>query len=283
MTSTKTTLLPPPAWLSDDVECFGVIEAIDVPEHRINVASAGLPGIVFQHLNGHSAIDQIAVRSGTAMPPTLFLNGASLDRSVMTFSAGSYTTTHITLKPQAVQTLFGLNALALTDDWTDLSEFGGATLNERLLETSDPQARLCLLVDFLTCRLEQMKARDLLVEESLRLIARNFATVTVRSLLESLNLSERQFERRFSQVVGLTPNAFIRIRRFNKALRLIRSGQYQSLTDIAHALHFYDQSHFIREIKAFSGFTPKDLWRVSQSTLPPSVRETAEHPLPVAH
>jgi tRNA isopentenyl-2-thiomethyl-A-37 hydroxylase MiaE len=33
----------------------------------------------------------------------------------------------------------------------------------------------------------------------------------------------------------------------------------ETLTVVAHALGFHDQSHFIRDIKAFSGLTPKSL------------------------
>jgi AraC-like DNA-binding protein len=39
----------------------------------------------------------------------------------------------------------------------------------------------------------------------------------------------------------------------------MKTGRFGRLTDVAHALNFYDQSHFIRDIKAFSGVTPKSL------------------------
>jgi len=52
---------------------------------------------------------------------------------------------------------------------------------------------------------------------------------------------------------------YIRVKRFNEAIRLIKTGQFERLTDVAYALNFYDQSHFIRDIKAFSGMTPKSL------------------------
>jgi AraC-like DNA-binding protein len=99
--------------------------------------------------------------------------------------------------------------------------------------------------------------RDTLIEESLRLIERDVACVSVRFLLERLNISERHFERRFAQAVGVSPQAYIRVRRFNEAVRLIKAGQYRRLTDVAYALNYYDQSHLIRDVSAFSGLTPK--------------------------
>jgi AraC-like DNA-binding protein len=99
----------------------------------------------------------------------------------------------------------------------------------------------------------------MLVEESLRLIHKNIGFISVKSLLEDLHISERQFERRFIQTVGISPQSYIRVKRFNEAIRLIKAKQYKWLTEIAYALNYYDQSHLIREISAFSGVTPKNL------------------------
>ena len=83
--------------------------------------------------------------------------------------------------------------------------------------------------------------------------------MTVRTLLEKFEISERQFERRFSQTVGVSPYAYIRVKRFNEAIRLMKTRQCTTLTEIAYALNFHDQSHFIRDIKAFTGITPGSL------------------------
>ena len=97
------------------------------------------------------------------------------------------------------------------------------------------------------------------MEESLRLIQNHVGTMTVRTLLEQFEISERQFERRFLQTVGISPYAYIRVKRFNEAIRLMKTRQCATLTEIAYALNFHDQSHFIRDIKAFTGSTPSSL------------------------
>ena len=79
------------------------------------------------------------------------------------------------------------------------------------------------------------------------------------SLREYLHLSERQLEKRFNQTVGISPQLYIRIKRVNEAFKLMDTGKYERLVDIAYELNFYDQSHFIRDIKAFSGLTPKGI------------------------
>jgi transcriptional regulator GlxA family with amidase domain len=177
----------------------------------------------------------------------------------MNHKKGPYTTIQVILKPHALQTLLGINASALTNGLVELQEFSSHSFTEQLFEANNEQEQLALLTSFLVTQLKQEKTRDTLVEESLHLIHQNIGAIHLKSLLERLNISERQFERRFSQTVGVSPQLYIRVKRFNEAVRLMKTGQFEALTAVAHALGFHDQSHFIRDIKVFSGLTPKSL------------------------
>lgn len=259
MEPVKFRILPPPPILENDVEAFRISEHTGVEALRVNVAPNALPGIVFQmDATGRPAIESIAVRSGAETATTaLFIHGAGVEPSVMRFARGSYITIQAILKPHALQSLFGLNAAALSNNLVELGEISANDLADRLLDAVGNTQRLALIVDFLSARLRDSHPRDTLIGESLRLIERDVACVSVRFLLERLNISERHFERRFAQAVGVSPQAYIRVRRFNEAVRLIKAGQYRRLTDVAYALNYYDQSHLIRDVSAFSGLTPK--------------------------
>ena len=171
----------------------------------------------------------------------------------MHYKKGSFTCIQVVFKPHALNTLFEVNAARLSNGWTQLQEFGASDLGDRLLNTDDEQQCLTLLIHFLSARLEQVNARDLLVEESLRFIHKNISSLHVKDVLQYVYLSERQFERRFTQAVGISPQSYIRVKRFQEAIRLIKAGQFARLTEIAYALNFSDQSHFIRDM------TPGDL------------------------
>ncbi len=260
MSSVKFTILSAPEILKNDVECFRIVEYTGEEGLAIQVSPNGVPGIVFQQNNGRSALEQIITHSGrTACPPPLFLYGPGTEPSVMHYKRGSSTTTQVIFKPHALQTLLGINASRLSDGWADLHEFSAEDLQVQLIEAKNEQERMTLLTSFLLARFKQAKTRDTLVEESLRFIHKNIGSIHVKYLLDYLNISERQFERRFTQTVGLSPHLYIRVKRFNEAIRLIKTRQFERLTDVAYALNFSDQSHFIRDIKAFSGMTPKSL------------------------
>ncbi len=256
----KFETIPIPEILRQDVACIRVTEHTGHERLAINVCLNGLPGIVFEHHNGYSPVEIITTHVSAAVDiPTLYVYGQMTAPGVMHHKPIPFTTIQIVLKPHALQTLLGLNASALTNQLVDLTEFSAGDLPMQLLETRDLDQRINLLTGFLQNQLQRAKTRDPLIEESLRLIHKNSAAITVRDLLEHLNLSERQFEKRFSQTVGLPPQFYIRVKRFNRAIRLMQTGRFKKLTDVAHTLNFYDQSHFIRDIKAFSGITPKNL------------------------
>jgi len=225
----------------------------------IKVFPSGLPGIVFQQDNGYSPLENITTPSHTARVPTAFLYGPGTEASIMNYKKGSYASIQVIFKPPALATLLGLNASALTNGFAELNEFSNEDLNLQLMEAGNNPERVALLTDFLVAKLGHTRSRDALVEESLRLIHQNITCIDVKHLLKQLMISERQFERRFTQTVGITPHAYIRVKRFNEAIRLMKAREYARLTDIAYALHFHDQSHFIRDIKALSGLTPKTI------------------------
>lgn len=260
MDSNRFRFFAPPEILRKDVDGFLVSEFNGDEGKVISVFPNALPGIVFHHKAGQPAIENITLESGgTFSPPSLFLYGPGIEPSVMNFRPGSYTVIRVVLQPHALKSLFGLNALALKNCIVELNELASEKIDHQLMEAGDKQQQVALLINFLVEKRKAAKTRDPLVEESLCLIHKSAGVISVKALLEHLNISERQFERRFCQAVGISPLSYIRVRRFNEAMRLMKTGRYKTLTDIAYALNFHDQSHFIREIKSFTGTAPKGL------------------------
>jgi AraC-like DNA-binding protein len=260
MGSTQLQVLRVPEPLQRDVECLLLYEFEGNQKVSTNVFPKGIPGIVFHHQHGNPAIESIQVQSGRQVsPPTLFLYGPVAESSVMSFGGGSYTVIQVVLKPHGLKAIFGINALILKATSAELNEFSSEDIHEQLINARGTREQADLLMQFLVHKLEQAKTRDDLVEESLRIIHNHAGIITVKTLLEQFEVSERQFERRFSQTVGISPYLYIRIRRFNEAIRLMKTRRCDTLTEIAYALSYHDQSHFIRDIKAFTGITPKSL------------------------
>ncbi len=119
-----------------------------------------------------------------------------------------------------------------------------------------PCARVRQIQRYLCARLREDR-HDALVELAARRIDLSRGRISIERLARSLHLSERQLGRRFRRVVGVAPKTFCRITRFQKALGARRAGAgWNRIVDLCG---YSDQSHFIREIKAFSGFSPEKL------------------------
>ena len=72
-----------------------------------------------------------------------------------------------------------------------------------------------------------------------------------------VGLSKKQLERKFPRAVGTTPKTFARLSRFLNICHHIDTHRGTKLTQLTYECGYFDQAHFIKELKAFSGFTPK--------------------------
>jgi AraC-like DNA-binding protein len=92
------------------------------------------------------------------------------------------------------------------------------------------------------------------------IIFRNRGVVSLDSLSRYANISFRNFERRFTEEVGMPPKLYARITRFYNAVENKMMYPSKKWTDIAYENGYYDQAHFIKEVKAFSSKTPEELF-----------------------
>lgn len=81
---------------------------------------------------------------------------------------------------------------------------------------------------------------------------------TVSLLAQDFHWSERQLYRVFKTYYGVSPKVLLNILRLHLCLTLLLEEK-MDLLDIANLCGFYDQSHFIREIKRYTGISPLKL------------------------
>ncbi|GAA3404199.1 DUF6597 domain-containing transcriptional factor [Paenibacillus hodogayensis] len=88
---------------------------------------------------------------------------------------------------------------------------------------------------------------------------KNAQTDHVQHIVDQIGISHRRFIELFQRETGYTPKRYSRIRRFQEVLR--ERNERQKMTDwsaIALDCGYYDQSHFIKDFRAFSGLSPTD-------------------------
>ncbi len=100
-----------------------------------------------------------------------------------------------------------------------------------------------------------------LVRTAAKLLYHTKGQCRVEELADYCHASVRQIQRGFQNVVGASPKLFARILRFEQAQRRLMTDAETELTGLAHECGYFDQAHFIKEFRAFTGKTPSEYAR----------------------
>jgi len=131
-------------------------------------------------------------------------------------------------------------------------------LHDQLLEAKSADRRIELVELFLLKRLIGSEKRSFKINKVahiLNSIRHNAAEANISSIASKHNITARYLQQLIYRHTGLTPVSFNKINRFQLGLKLIARNE-QPLTNIAYQCGYFDQSHFIRDFKSFTGVTP---------------------------
>lgn len=87
------------------------------------------------------------------------------------------------------------------------------------------------------------------------------ASVTLDELAQVADLSKYHFLRQFSQVVGMTPGAYLRTLRLCHAARMLRTTD-KPIVEVAQLVGFADHPSFSRAFARHMGLTPREYQRL---------------------
>lgn len=127
-------------------------------------------------------------------------------------------------------------------------------LEEQLTEAKTDIQRITVVEHFLINRMTNTEP-DKLVLAALALIHKNKGNIRIKELTEQLFISQSPLEKRFRQAVGASPKKFASIVRLKNVIQHYDSAN--SLAALGYETGFYDQAHFIKEFKVFTGETPE--------------------------
>lgn len=132
------------------------------------------------------------------------------------------------------------------------------TLYEQLLNEPDLNNRIGILDNYLLGRIAHTSENNKLVLLG-HIIndLRHNPGKSIERIADQYKVSPRFMRRYFLRYVGISPKLYGRIARFQQGLQIM-NGNIDSLTDLSYRLGYSDQSHFIRDFKAFSDVTPSD-------------------------
>lgn len=162
-------------------------------------------------------------------------------------------------KPWGLAPFLPMPAAELCDRPVTVEEVWGrsavAELQDRLAAADGPHEMLTLLEAELMRRLRDTAGLRL-VRHTSGIIAARRGAVAIGELKETVGVSSTQLEKRFKELVGITPKRLARAHRFVATVFTVDPAAPVDWTDHALSAGYFDQAHFIHEFREFTGLTP---------------------------
>lgn len=133
-------------------------------------------------------------------------------------------------------------------------------LEDQLCEAPSNKQRIQIIERFLWAKLCHYK-QDPLIAHAIKVMKAHNGLLKIRDVAASHFISLDAFEKRFRRATGASPKQFSYIVRMNA---IIGSLTNKSLAHTALEAGYYDQAHFSKDFKLFTGQTPAEFLKKRQ-------------------
>ncbi|NJM25806.1 MAG: AraC family transcriptional regulator [Bacteroidia bacterium] len=248
------TQLLPQAEARQLVSCYWFVDDDGTTPVEQKIVPDGYPEIIFHFGDPY----EIKLRDTWSLQTRELLAG-QLTRYFHLRNTGTSGIVGIKLQPTAIAHLFNCTMSDITDS---VVNFRGtlpaafAMLNPAIESYIFGRNKTVLagqLDHLFTAR--SLLSRPLAVDAAVKQIIDSNGNLNVEEMCDANAISERQLERQFRRYVGLSPKFYARVIRFSYIFQLVNAPGF-SWTDLSLEAGFYDQPHFSKDFKAFTGEEP---------------------------
>jgi AraC-like DNA-binding protein len=241
--------------LGRSVECGWLLQSDKaITGHR--VPPDGCVDIIYDRTHGLRAIGTMTTEQRFDYPEGAWLAG-------------------IRFQPGMAGTFLGVSPAELTDTSAPLEDLWGhraQELKRRLEDAKSIQEAMRIMLGSLPVQAAVPNP----VQRAIEAIAAANGNVDLESVALQANLSPRQFRRRCREESGLGPKHLCRVLRFRHACALARGMGRLNMgrlnwSDIALEAEYFDQAHFIRDFRHFTGLAPMSVFSNTRPRDPSSI------------
>lgn len=248
------TPAPPLDRFIDDIYCL-----TGVPRHR----TLSVPPMPSAHLMINVGRPIRLLDPDPAVPPAMFTDGWFMGvwtrRFVIEYPR-AVRVAGVHFKPWGLSSFIDLPMSELRDRWLPIDAVWPGS-SDRLLHqvaaATSTEETLRVLEDELRSRLAPAPKRGLeLVRLTAGRLEAAWGGVSIGALTESVGVSGNHLATQFTSHLGVTPKRVARIYRFARVILAVDPVHPVDWAQLAHAAGYFDQAHFSKEFKDFTGQTP---------------------------
>jgi len=250
------------------IKCYYTFESDSDTEFEDTVFPSGLMEIIF---NLGEGTWETLVNGKFQTTPKIELWG-QIVKLLAVKSKGKHFMLGIRFFPHTAAWFLEGDIAIFNNQVSNLSDIIGAPvkiLHSQLLETPKTNSRIELIEDFLMRRLSVTHEKPLKIDKVANILSsikRNATESNIGDIALKHGITPRYLHKLIYRYTGLSPKSFNKINRFQNSLKLIAKN-VQPLTSIAYDCGYFDQSHFIRELKSFTGFAPSGFDSTNSSAI----------------
>lgn len=255
----RLNLFAPHPLLRDYIDKIFVLDSDDtISDDDLKlIIPNGLPKIVIPIKNGLSS--KVNGLYQLSHETTITLIGMSdISAIVEAESVGAHTTLCFEFKALGAYRFFKFDLCEMSNRVVPLADVLGHQVSQLQEEVSNAVTvaeRIGILQDFLLQQL-QNRADDPILNFCLRLILSRRGEISIHELEKATGYSSRWLRMKFLQKVGVSPKSYASVIRFQPFYKAYSQGGDQWMLDGEFYNYFYDQSHFIKEFKRYTGLAP---------------------------
>lgn len=179
----------------------------------------------------------------------------------VSFSSGT-SLVGVRIRAGGLRAFLSYSAETFTDCIYDLRGYFGkeaAHLEKKLIASREELETVEAVEKFLFKFLKSSDQSQQIITTLTGHIRGSGGNVSLDFIANKFDSNYKSIERNFRKIVGLTPKEYAKLIRFNTAFAMACKNSDFTLTQIAHKAGYFDQSHFIRDCKAFTNQTPREL------------------------
>ena len=131
-------------------------------------------------------------------------------------------------------------------------------LEQRIIKATDTMQRIEVIEEFLFEKLNDKKTIDIIVKTTIDTLLATKGSAPIHLILKQDLSKRRQLERKFISQIGIGAKQLGKVIRLQSALKMLLNDESESLTNIAYKSEYYDQAHFIKDFREFTGVSPRE-------------------------
>ncbi|HEU0111623.1 MAG TPA: AraC family transcriptional regulator, partial [Flavisolibacter sp.] len=197
----------------------------------------------------------------TRVSPSISICGQQVSRFNFYLST-EYQMLRVHFQPGALFRLLGIPLTEFTDCWFDADSVIGREIcevNEQLGSCMNYKEMITVVENYLLQKIKKAKAEAHSLDQVSSCIFANPSRFSLDWLAKEACLCKRQFNRKFTERMGIGPKLYSRVVRFYKAYQYKETHPHEDWLTIAILFGYIDYQHMVKDFREFANVTP-NLW-----------------------